>query len=97
MLVKRDIFSRCFFKVGNGSTVRFWEDILLGGSPLSQQYPSLYNIFQRKDMRVDDVLAQRSLNIGSRRALNDKKWNDWVHLCSRLMIAQLSYSLDVFK
>jgi hypothetical protein len=55
----------------------------------AQQYPFLYNIVQRKNMRVADMLAQRPLNIGFRRAFNDNKWNDWIHLCSRLMKVQL--------
>jgi hypothetical protein len=34
--------------VGDGETIRFWEDTWLGESPLAIQYPSLYNIVQRK-------------------------------------------------
>jgi hypothetical protein len=75
MRVKQDFFSKGFFKVGNGLTVRFWEDVWLGDMSLAQQYPSLYNIVQHKNVLVSTVLAQTPLNICFRRGLNDHKWN----------------------
>jgi hypothetical protein len=63
MRVKQDFFSKGHFKVDNGSTVRFWEDIWLGDMSLAQQYPSLYNIVQHKNVLVSTVLAQNPLNI----------------------------------
>ena len=36
MKVKADFFSRGTFKVGNGTSIRFWEDSWLGDVPLSQ-------------------------------------------------------------
>jgi hypothetical protein len=71
MRVKDDFFSKGRFVTGDGSTVRFWEDVWLGDTPLSQQYSSLYNIVQNKNVMVADVLAQTPLNIGFRRVLND--------------------------
>jgi hypothetical protein len=44
MKVIEEFFSRGSFIVGNGDSVRFWEDIWLGDRPLSMQYPSLLNI-----------------------------------------------------
>jgi hypothetical protein len=73
MRVKSDFFARGFFKVGCGSTVRFWEDVWLGDSPLAEQYPSLYNIVQHKNVLAATVLAQSPLNICFRRGLNDNK------------------------
>jgi hypothetical protein len=34
--VKDDFFERDFFKVGNGLTMRFWEDVWLGDTSLAQ-------------------------------------------------------------
>jgi hypothetical protein len=84
MRVKHDFFARGSFEVGNGSTVRFWEDIWLVSMPLAQQYPSLYHIVQHKNVLVSTVFAQIHLNICSRRVLNDHKWNEWLYLCQRL-------------
>jgi hypothetical protein len=82
--------------VGNDTTVRFWEDFWLGDTPLALKYPSLYNIVQRKNVLVANVLGQTPLNIGFRRLLNDNKWNEWLHLCQRLMSVQLSDEPDKF-
>jgi hypothetical protein len=73
MRVKNDFFNRGSFKVGDGISVRFWEDIWLGDSSLANQYPSVYNIVQRKNVLVANVLAHSPLNIEFRRALNGNK------------------------
>jgi hypothetical protein len=57
MQVKEDFLSRGFFKVGNGTGTRFWEDIWLGKVPLAQQYSSLYNIVHHKNVTVAHVSA----------------------------------------
>jgi hypothetical protein len=58
MRVKEEFFARGHFKVGNGSNTRVWEDTWLGETPLSQQYSSLYNIVQRKNVTIAQVLNQ---------------------------------------
>jgi hypothetical protein len=83
--------------VGNGETVCFWENTWLGESPLAIQYPSLYNIVQRKNVLVSSVLEQTPLNIAFRRTLNEYKYNLWLHLCQRLMSTQLSDEPDKFS
>uniref|UniRef100_A0A453AJ03 Uncharacterized protein n=1 Tax=Aegilops tauschii subsp. strangulata TaxID=200361 RepID=A0A453AJ03_AEGTS len=42
---------------------RFWKDTWLGETPLALQYPSLYNIAQRKEVSVAIVLGSVVLNI----------------------------------
>jgi hypothetical protein len=76
MMVKDDFFSRGYFKVGDGSSVRFWEDVWLGDTPLAQQYPSLFNLAQRKNVLVADVLRHVPLNISFRRFLSRNRWNE---------------------
>jgi hypothetical protein len=44
MRVKMEFINRGAFKIGNGTTVRSWEDVWLGNSLLHNQYPALYNI-----------------------------------------------------
>jgi hypothetical protein len=48
MKVKEEFFERGKFKISNRVETRFWEDTWLGNSLLAHQYPSLYNIVQRK-------------------------------------------------
>jgi hypothetical protein len=52
-----NFLSGFFFKVGNGTSVRFWEDVWMGHLPLSQQYPTLYNMVQHKNVLISTVLA----------------------------------------
>jgi hypothetical protein len=73
MRVKDDFFTRGFFKIGNGETVRFLEDVWLGKSSLADQYLSLYNIVQKKNVLVANVLSHNPLNIEFRRVLNGDK------------------------
>ena len=55
MRVKVAFFNRTKFVVGNGTSTRFWEDTWLGETPLTIQYPSLYNIVQRRDAYVATI------------------------------------------
>jgi hypothetical protein len=96
MHVKADFFQRGFFRVGDGKSVRFWEDVWLGDRPLSNQYPALDNIIQHKNVLVSTVFATEPLNISFRRGLNDNKWVQWLHLCQRLIIIELTSEPDKF-
>jgi hypothetical protein len=65
-------------------------------SPLSSQYPSLYNIVRHKHVRVAEVLSNVPLNIGCMRTLRDNTWEAWLHLVHRLMSIHLNDELDIF-
>uniref|UniRef100_A0A453PKH5 Reverse transcriptase zinc-binding domain-containing protein n=1 Tax=Aegilops tauschii subsp. strangulata TaxID=200361 RepID=A0A453PKH5_AEGTS len=75
MRTKDLFFRRTKFILGNGMTTRFWEDTWLGETPLATQYPSLYNIVQRKELYVGIVLQSTPLNIQFRRSLVGDRWN----------------------
>jgi hypothetical protein len=83
--VKSEFFFKGFFEVGDGLTLRFWEDIWLGDTSLAHQYPFSYNIVQLKNVLVAQVLALVLLNIGFKRSLTSNKWNVLLNLCQRLM------------
>ena len=87
----------CFCSDGKGTSVRFWEDNWLGDAPLAQQYPLLYNIVNRKQVSVQEVLGSSPLNITFRRTLTPNKWVLWLHLVERLMDVQLSQENDSFS
>jgi exonuclease III len=96
MRVKDDFFARGSFIIGNGESVRFWEDIWIGNASLASQYPSLYNIVNRKHVTVAHVLGQTPINISFRRSLTGNKWTAWLHLCQRLMMVVLNHETDRF-
>uniref|UniRef100_A0A453PPM2 Uncharacterized protein n=1 Tax=Aegilops tauschii subsp. strangulata TaxID=200361 RepID=A0A453PPM2_AEGTS len=66
----------------------------LGETPLAIQYPSLYNIVQRKEDYAGTVLQSVPLNIQFRRSLVGERWNSWMYLVRRLMDVQLSDEPD---
>jgi hypothetical protein len=90
MRVKEEFFSRGNFKIGNGQSMRFWEDTWLGDAPLAIQYPDLYSIVHRKQVLVANVLSHSPPNITFRRSLTGNKWNRWLHLVNRLMLIKLN-------
>ena len=97
MSVRQGFFDRGSFAVGNGQGTRFWEDAWIGDTPLSRQYPTLYNIVRRRNVLVADVLSAPPLNIEFRRALTDDKWISWLDLVEKLMQVSLSDEPDVFR
>ena len=82
--------------MGSGTNTRFWEDTWLVDTPLSQQYQTLYNIVQRKQVLVADVLSHAPLNITFCRTLTGNKWDQWLHLINRIIYVNLSQEQDVF-
>jgi hypothetical protein len=90
MKMKDDFFKRGYFNIGNGKNTSFWGDKWLGDVPLSQQYPSLFSIVERKQVSVADVLANRPLHVTFRRTLTPNKWALWLELAERLMYIQLT-------
>jgi hypothetical protein len=96
MKVKEDSLNKGSFTIGNSDDTRFWEDTWLGNKSFAEQYPSLYNIVQRKQVSVANVLNQNLLNITFRRSLTENRWRLWLQLVQRLMSVQLNDDKDVF-
>jgi hypothetical protein len=53
----RDQFLNLGTLVINVTQVRFWDDTWLGGQPLKDHFPSLFNIIQKKNSIIDEVLC----------------------------------------
>jgi hypothetical protein len=85
------------FVVSNRHKTRFWKDTWLGDKPLSEEYPSLYNITYHKNVTIANVIDTVPLNIGFRRNLHGNKWDRWIHLLHRLIVVQLTDNDDIFK
>jgi hypothetical protein len=69
MRVKEEFLVRGSFILGDGASIKFWEDTWLGDRPLVSQYPSLYNIVRHKDQTVAHSFASVPINIEFRRSL----------------------------
>jgi hypothetical protein len=66
------------FLLNNGKQIRFWEDKWLGNFSFQQQYPSLFNIVQKRSDTIAQVLSTIPLRFMDVH-LNDSndvfKWN----------------------
>jgi hypothetical protein len=89
MGVKDGFINRGSFVIKDGASTRFWEDVWLGNTSLSTQYPSLYNIVQHKHVTVANVLSNTPLNVGFNRLLTRDKYEAWLNLVERLMSINL--------
>ena len=96
MGVKEQFLRLGRFKVSDGSQIRFWEDRWLGGAPLKEVYPSLYNIASRKQSIVAEVLRSVPINITFRRALVGNKLLDWQDLIGRIASINLQDGRNSF-
>jgi hypothetical protein len=96
MKVKEEFFARGSFQIWNGLHARFWKDVWLGQRALAHQCPSLYNIVIHKNVSVNLVLSSTPLNFGFWRTLDGSKWDEWMHLCNRLILVQLNDEPDRF-
>jgi hypothetical protein len=85
------------FLLNNGKQIRFWENKWLGNFSFQQQYPSLFNIVQKRSDTVAQVLSTIPLSISFRRSLSENNLVLWNDLVLRVMDVQLNDSNDVFK
>jgi hypothetical protein len=75
MNAEQDFLQLGSAEVCNGLRTRFLEDTWHGDKPLSDKYPSVYNIMHHKTVAGAHVLGSATLNIGFRRTLNENKWD----------------------
>ena len=45
----------CYFSLGDGKRIRFWDDVWCGENPLSVTFPSLYLLVESKGAMVAEV------------------------------------------
>ena len=70
------------WSVGNGRSVKFWEDIWFGNSPLATQFWDLYCIANDKNKTIVDTWDGETLKISFRRNFDDELMQQWLDLDS---------------
>jgi hypothetical protein len=68
----------------------------LGSYTLANQYPSLYNFVQRKQVTVAKGPSTNPINISFRRDLNQFKWDKWGYLLQRLILVNSIMNKIIF-
>jgi hypothetical protein len=96
MKAKHDFLCFGAFLVKGGFQVRFWEDNWLCGTPLKDQYPSLYNIVRPKFTMIADVLSASPPSISWMRQLFGPNLIALNDLLSHIDGLVLSHEHDVF-
>jgi hypothetical protein len=69
MKAKDDFLNRGTFKMQNMDQVLFWKGMWLRNKPLSEVYPTLFNIVRRIDDIVSNVFGVVPPNVCFRRGL----------------------------
>jgi hypothetical protein len=49
--------------VGNGKSIKFWEDIWFGNSPLATQFWDLYFVSNQQNKTISDIGMARRLEV----------------------------------
>ena len=97
MAAKASFFRFGKFAIKDGSQIRFWEDIWLGHTSLSGQYPALYNIVRYKEVTLASVMQTLPPNMTFRRDLLGTRLATWNTLLGRLATINLEPGPDVFR
>jgi hypothetical protein len=70
------------WKVGNGKSIRFWEDRLFGNYSLAIQFWPLYVIVNEKGTTIDEVWDGTDLKLTFRRTVSEQGVGLWYEICS---------------
>ena len=84
------------FDLGDGSQMRFWEDLWIRPHPLKYLFPALYNIVRKKSASVITVLSTTPLNMAFRRYLVGVNLQAWHEVVAMVADVQLTNQRDRF-
>jgi hypothetical protein len=65
------------WKIGNGRSVRFWEDIWFGNSNLATQFWDIYFVCNQQTKTVRDIWDGANLRCDFRRTFSDDMMSQW--------------------
>ena len=80
------------WKIGDGRSVRFWEDLWFGTCSIAILYWELYTIADKKNATVADLWDGTDLKISFRRGVTPRLMQMWLDLVS--IAESISYSDD---
>jgi hypothetical protein len=68
------------WKIGNGRSVRFWEDIWFGNTNLATQFWDIYFVSNQQTKTVRDIWDGTTLRCDFRRIFTDEMMVQWHEL-----------------
>jgi hypothetical protein len=69
------------WKVGNGSKIRFWEDVWLGSSSLVIQYWEVYSVVNGQNRTIREIWDGTNLKCTFRRRVDRRVFDLWEVVC----------------
>jgi hypothetical protein len=96
MKVKEPFLDLGRFQLGNGQTVRFWEDRCLGNSTFKESFPTLFAKTRKKHISVASIFSTIPLNIFFHRGLVGNNLNCWHNLVAQVASTRLCNMEDRF-
>ena len=96
MKVKSEFLRLGRFNLGDGSQVRFWEDVWIGSRTLKDCFLNVYNIVRKKSVTVKSVLSLGPLNVAFRRSLVGVNLEAWHAIVAMIVNMQLTNQNDSF-
>nr|XP_033510409.1 uncharacterized protein LOC104090014 isoform X2 [Nicotiana tomentosiformis] len=84
-----EFFQNATFKVGNGTSIKFWKDRWFGNTPLKDMFPGMYHIALNKDSDV----AQNRDN-GTWCPLFRRNLQDWEVNSLLTMLSSLGHNIE---
>ena len=80
------------WKVGDGKTIRFWEDTWMGNCCLATQFWELYVLADQKNVNLASVWDGQTLMISFRRRVDDRLIRMWEELVS--LVETVTFETD---
>ena len=85
------------FQLNDGNQIRFWADKWIGNHIFREQYPALFNIVWKKQVKVASVFDCVPFNVSFRRTLTGHNLALWHDLVARISDVHLNNNVDIFR
>ncbi len=85
------------YKIGDGKSTKFWDDVWLGEIPLKIAFPYIYKICSDPGKTVHQMYDNGQWRIDLRRSLGENDIDEWSELQGNLTEVQLNSDKDVMQ
>lgn len=82
------------WKVGDGKSIKFWEDVWFGTSPLSILYWDIYSVSNQQTLTISEIWDGSQLLCSFRRTFSDAMMVQWLEILEIAKTIRLEDSLQ---
>lgn len=84
----------CSYKMGNGQSIRFWNDVWHGTCSLACAYFHLYQLCTNPNVSLQKVLRAQGHNIDFKRSLHGVLLSEWQELIKIITLQKRQNTTD---